>query len=107
MWLIQKHLYHALDYANYRSKLTIAAYGCVAIKTRSGGGHVFFVAGWESKSGKLVWIGGNQSNMVCYALYIESDFQEFRWYGKTNRPAESRYKLPVLNGVTSTKVTES
>lgn len=102
-----KHWYRALDYVNYGSKLAKPAYGCVAIKTRSGGGHVCFVAGRDSKTGKLVCIGGNQSNMVCYALYNESDFQEFRWYGKTNKPAESRYKLPVLSGITSTKVNEA
>ncbi|MDQ9009049.1 TIGR02594 family protein [Acinetobacter gerneri] len=102
-----KHWYRALDYVNYGSKLAKPAYGCVAIKTRNGGGHVCFVAGRDSKTGKLVCIGGNQSNMVCYALYNESDFHEFRWYGKTNRPADSRYNLPVLSGVTSTKVTEA
>ncbi|ENU56928.1 hypothetical protein F981_04063 [Acinetobacter guillouiae CIP 63.46] len=44
--------------------------------------------------------------MVCYALYNESDFQEFRWYGKTSKPAEFRYDLPVLKGVSATGVTE-
>lgn len=102
-----KHWYRALDYVNYGTKLLKPAYGCVAIKTRSGGGHVCFVAGRDSKTGKLVCIGGNQGNAVSYALYSENDFQEFRWYGKTSKPADFRYDLPVLSGVTATKVTEA
>ena len=102
-----KHWYRALDYVNYGSKLTKPAYGCVAIKTRQGGGHVCFVVGRDEKTRKLVCIGGNQSNMVCYALYAESEFQEFRWYGMTDRPADKRYILPIMTGVTATKVSEA
>ena len=102
-----KHWYRALDYVNYGSKLTKPAYGCVAIKTRQGGGHVCFVVGRDEKTRKLVCIGGNQSNMVCYALYAESDFQEFRWYGMTDRPAQHRYDLPIMTGVTAIKVSEA
>ena len=102
-----KHWYRALDYVNYGTKLLKPAYGCVAIKTRSGGGHVCFVAGRDSKTGKLVCIGGNQGNAVSYASYNDSDFQEFRWYGKTSKPAQHRYELPLLSGVTATKVSES
>jgi len=43
---------------------------------------------------------------VSYALYNDADFQEFRWYGKASRPADFRYDLPALSGVTATKVTE-
>jgi len=79
----------------------------VAVRTRKGGGHVCFVVGRDQKTGKLVCLGGNQSNMVCYALYAESEFQEFRWYGKTSRPAEHRYNLPLMSGVTATQITEA
>ena len=102
-----KHWYRALDYVNYGSKLTKPAYGCVAIKTRQGGGHVCFVVGRDEDTRKLVCIGGNQSNMVCYALYAESEFQEFRWYGMTDRPADKRYNLPIMTGVTATRVSEA
>jgi len=102
-----RHWYRALDYVNYGARLYKPAYGCVAVKTRKGGGHVCFVVGRDQKTGKLVCLGGNQSNMVCYALYAESEFQEFRWYGKTSRPAEHRYNLPLMSGVTATQVTEA
>ena len=103
--VIPKHWYRALDYKNYGNKLTKPAYGCIAIKTRNGGGHVTFVVG-KTKDGKLVCLGGNQNNMVNYAVYSANVFDEFRWYGRGTRPLESRYNLPILN-VSATKVTEA
>lgn len=103
--VIPKHWYRALDYKNYGAKLSKPAYGCIAIKTRKGGGHVCFVVG-KTKDGRLVCLGGNQNDMVCYAVYKASDFEEFRWYGRTTRPLEGRYNLPVLN-VSATRVTEA
>lgn len=102
---IPKHWYRALDYKNYGAKLSKPCYGCIAIKTRKGGGHVAFVVG-KTKDGRLVCLGGNQNDMVCYAVYKASDFEEFRWYGRTNTPLQGRYDLPVLN-VSATKVTEA
>lgn len=103
-----KNWYRALAYSSEGGvKLKKPAYGCVAVKSRNGGGHVCFVVGRDQKTNKLVCLGGNQSNMVCFALYAESDFDAFMWYGKTNTPAQNRYDLPILSGVTATKVTES
>lgn len=96
----------ALDYSNYRTKLDKPAYGCIAVKKRSGGGHVTFVVG-KTSTGKLVCLGGNQGNMVCYALYNESDFEDFMWYGATLAPAAYRYNLPILKNVLATQVTEA
>lgn len=102
-----KHWYRALSYLDSGARLKKPAYGCVAVKTRKGGGHVCFVVGRDKKTNKLVCLGGNQSDMVCFALYAESDFEAFMWYGKTNNPAQSRYDLPILSGVTATSVSES
>ena len=102
-----KNWYRALAYLNGGNKLAKPAYGCVAVKTRVGGGHVCFVVGKDKVSGKLVCLGGNQSNMVCYALYGESDFEAFMWYGQTSSPAQHRYDLPILSNVKATGVTES
>lgn len=102
---IPKHWYRALDYKNYGNALARPAYGCIAIKSRKGGGHVTFVVG-KTVDGRLVCLGGNQNDMVNYAVYSASSFNEFRWYGRGTRPAAMRYNLPVLN-VTATKVTEA
>lgn len=99
--------YRALAYQTEGGvELDKPAYGCVAVKTRKGGGHVCFVVGKTAK-GALVCLGGNQSDMVCYAVYKKSDFSSFMWYGATTRPAEGRYDLPLIANVTATKVTES
>ena len=103
---IPKHWYRALDYVNAGAKLTKPCYGCVAVKTRNGGGHVCFVVG-KNKDGKLICLGGNQGDSVCYVAYDASVFQEFRWYGKTNTPSQSRYDLPVLNIKSGAIVKES
>ena len=101
---IPKHWYRALDYVNAGAKLTKPCYGCVAVKTREGGGHVTFVVG-KTKQGKLVCLGGNQGNSVCYATYDVNSFKEFRWYGRTSTPLQERYDLPTLS-VTANNVTE-
>ena len=103
---VPKHWYRALDYLSYGTRLIKPAYGCVAVKARQGGGHVCFVVG-QTKEGKLVCLGGNQNDMVCYALYDRKDFEAFMWYGKTSRPAQERYNLPILSNITATSVSES
>lgn len=101
-----RHWYRALDYLNYGTRLIRPAYGCVAVKQRKGGGHVCFVVG-QTKEGKLVCLGGNQNDMVCFALYDKEDFDAFMWYGKTSNPAKERYNLPILSNITATSVSES
>ena len=103
-----KNWYGALDYSREGGTLlTKPAYGCVAVKTRKGGGHVAFVVGRDKASGKLVCLGGNQSDKVCYALYGQSEFSGFYWYGTQATPAAIRYDLPILTGVKATKVSEA
>lgn len=88
------------------TKLDRPAYGCVAVKARPGGNHVTFIVGRLS-DGRLVGIGGNQSDSVCYAVYKESDFDSFMWYGRTANPASHRFTLPILTNVSKTSVKES
>jgi len=51
--------------------------GCVAVKSRKGGGHVCLVIG-EHTDGRLYCIGGNQNDEVNIKLYRKSDFEDFR-----------------------------
>ena len=103
---VPKYWYRALDYLNYRNTLPKPAYGCVAIKKRKGGGHVCFVAGRDKRTGKLVCLGGNQGNTVCYALYDEAEFT-FKWYGMQATPSPDRYLLPEFDGITATGLSEA
>lgn len=102
-----KNWFRALEYEKGGTKLDKPAYGCVAVKARTGGGHVCFIVGRDKATNKLVCLGGNQSDKVCFALYSESVFDGFYWYGKTNHPASFRFTLPILTNVTATSVKES
>lgn len=101
-----KEFYRAASFRTFGTQLARPAYGCLAIKTRKGGNHVCFVVG-KTKAGKLIVIGGNQSDQVCYATYNVNDFDTFVWCGKTSKPAAHRYDLEVLNLNSKTAVTEA
>lgn len=82
----------ALAWLDYGTKISKPAYGCLAIKSRSGGGHVGFVVG-KTVGGHLLVLGGSQDNQVKISPYNPSVF-EYRWPGVA--PADHRYDLPVL-----------
>lgn len=98
------HWYRASAYRVEAKRLKKPAYGCIAVKARNGGNHVFFVMGITPK-GKIVGYGGNQSNKVCYALFEPTELEYF-WYGQTNTPLAVRFDLPMITNVTASKLTE-
>jgi uncharacterized protein (TIGR02594 family) len=55
-----------------------AVYGCIVVFSREGGGHVGFVVGKDSK-GRLLVLGGNQSNQVSIAPFDLSRVVAYRW----------------------------
>ncbi|WP_313377301.1 TIGR02594 family protein, partial [Chishuiella sp.] len=96
----------ALKWAEWTEgkKILNPVYGAIAVKTRKGGGHVGFVAG--EKNGKLIILGGNQSNKLQCSEYNVSDFFAFvipADYEITN----DDYNLPYYEGNPSAKGTES
>lgn len=97
---IPKEWYRAKAYIGYGTPLKEPAYGCIAVKSRKGGGHVFFVVG-KTASGDLVGLGGNQGNSVCYAKFKPSDIDYFCWpdqlNGSPSFPDSTRYVLPLFN----------
>lgn len=103
-----KDFYRAASYRTFKTQLTRPAYGCLAVKSRKGGNHVAFVAG-KLADGRLVCLGGNQSDSVCYAIYKVSDFDTFIWAGLGKAPDNKRYNLPVLyfDNKLNVKVTEA
>lgn len=74
-------------------KLKGPAYGCVAVKKRTGG-HVAFIVGKSSSDG-LLCLGGNQNNKVQILEYGKDDYHAFYWYGGKDTWKESFYDLPV------------
>ncbi|MEZ5785243.1 MAG: TIGR02594 family protein [Xanthobacteraceae bacterium] len=85
----------ALDFANYGRRLPGPAVGAIASKKRSGGGHVFLVIGRDS-AGRLVGIGGNQSDMVCDDAFDPEAIVAYTW------PED--FPLPAKGGASKTDV---
>lgn len=52
--------------------------GAIAVLSRDGGGHVFFVTGMTA-AGNLVGIGGNQRDMVSEATFTRDRLIALRW----------------------------
>ena len=87
------------------TKLPKPAYGCIAVKTRKGGGHVFFVVGKNAK-GQILGLGGNQGNAVSVVPFNPTDIDGYFWPSKLvdgkavqSSPAPERY---ILSSVTAT-----
>lgn len=89
----------ALSYADgWGVKLAGPAVGAIAVKSRTGGGHVTFVVG-RTASGLLACCGGNQNDEVNISGYGQTIFNHGFWWPKnTALPARIGFNtLPVVN----------
>lgn len=78
-------------------------YGAIAVKTRTGGGHVGFVAG--KKGNKVVILGGNQSQKLYCVAYEISDY--YAYVVPTNYEiTDADYNLPEYKGNPGAKGSE-
>lgn len=71
---------NARSYLTWGKKLNSPKQGCVVIFSRGGSawqGHVTFFDHWQGD--KLVCLGGNQSDRVCFASYPKSRALAYRW----------------------------
>ncbi|ECB3807418.1 TIGR02594 family protein [Salmonella enterica subsp. enterica serovar Fufu] len=88
----------AKSYLEWGNALKEAAYGCVAVLSRSGGGHVGFVVG-RNAAGDLMILGGNQADAVNIKAFPCPRVSDYRWpAGVTDVPQS----LPLLNAEKST-----
>lgn len=74
---IPKHWYRAKDWLNWGHSIIEPVYGCVAVFTREGGGHVGFVVGKDSL-GRIMVLGGNQGNVVSIKPFDKSRVAGYR-----------------------------
>ncbi len=101
---VVKEWYRAKEWASpFLVELAEPACGCIAVLDRTGGGHVGFVVGKDSR-GNIMLIGGNQNDSVSIAAFAPSRITGYywpsRWHnGKPLRsaPALHRYDLPLLH----------
>ena len=85
----------AKSYLSWGEQLDRPAYGCVAVFSRDGGGHVGFVVG-KDKAGNLLVLGGNQDDAVNVKSFPLSRKPIYRWPQGEPVPAG---ELPVGDSV--------
>lgn len=68
----------AKSYLDWGIKLDKPVDGCIVVFTRSGGGHVGFVVGQDSK-GNLLVLGGNQQDQVKVSAFGLDRVSGYRW----------------------------
>lgn len=102
-WIMEQHGYtppsaafRAKEWKNFGQTIARPVYGAIGIKSRSGGGHVAFVAGKSSDGSKLYMLGGNQSNEVNISEYPRSVWDTFVVPPHYDISADS---LPVYEGL--------
>lgn len=82
----------AKSYLEWGEPLDHPVEGCIVVFGRTGGGHVGFVVG-ESEAGKLVVLGGNQSDMVKLSPFGRANVLGYRW--PSGEPLNTN-PLPVI-----------
>lgn len=91
-----KHWYRAKAYSTYGTavpKQGPLPYGAICVKSRRGGGHVFFAVA-QSPNGQTIYgLGGNQSNMVNIVPFKLSELDDIRW----PPGGEKSIRLPVVH----------
>ena len=68
----------AKSYLSWGIPLVRPVYGCIAVFSRDGGGHVGFVVGSDG-SGRLMILGGNQGDKVSIAPIEGKRATGYRW----------------------------
>ena len=95
--------YRAKDWSTneHMTPLPKPAYGSVAVFSRTGGGHVWFVVGTD-RFGHLMILGGNQANAVNIKPFSHDRLTGCYWPAKwekrpvRSQPYPDRYNLPRL-----------
>lgn len=85
----------ARSYLSWGKTLPAPVLGCIVVFGRAGGGHVGFVVGQDA-SGKLLVLGGNQSDAVNIKSFDNGRVLGYRWPTGVELPAIG---LPVLSAV--------
>lgn len=78
------------DYGTLVPKTGTIPFGAIGVKSRKGGGHVFFIVGRSSDGRTLFGLGGNQSNMVNIVPFHIDEVDSIRW------PGGNQLALPIL-----------
>ena len=75
---VPQHWYRARAYLDFGQKESIASLGSIVVFERGGAGHVGFAVGHDER-GRLMVLGGNQSNAVNVQPFEMSRVLGYRW----------------------------
>lgn len=95
--------YRAKEWLNWGERLDVPVYGCVVVFDRVGGGHVGIVIG-KDKSGRLMVIGGNQSDQVSVVPFQTDRVSGYRYPIGYTPP---KWPLPVMETTQKSSIKES
>lgn len=94
---VPKYWMRAKDWLNWGESLLSPCLGCVVVFSRTGGGHVGFVVGKDER-GRLMVLGGNQSDSVSIVPFDQKRAVGYRWPIALNMPAKLPLPLIASNG---------
>lgn len=77
-YAVPKYWMRAKAWAEWGTRLSTPAAGCVVVFERQGGGHVGFVVG-RTAVGHLMVLGGNQGNKVSIAPFDRARVVGYYW----------------------------
>ena len=90
----------AASYLKWGVKLDHPEVGCIAVISRPGGDHVFFVVARDA-GGNIVGLGGNQNDAVGLATFDRARVRGYRWPVGYALPAAA--PLPPMSVAMATK----
>ena len=76
--IVSSRFESAKSYMSWGQFLGEPVYGCIAVFTREGGGHVGFCVG-QTQNGDLLILGGNQGNEVNIRAFPRARASAYRW----------------------------
>jgi uncharacterized protein (TIGR02594 family) len=91
----------AASYLKWGNPIPKPLLGCIAVISRPGGNHVFFVAGVTPDGKRVIGLGGNQSDKVRYAVFDAAGVKSYRWPAAVppSDPAPTINPMLLLNNV--------
>lgn len=92
---VPKGWYRAKDYALYGEGCHTSSipFGAICVKSRQGGGHVFFAVA-QSRDGQTIYgLGGNQGNKVSIVPFKLKEISHARW----PKGVQPKMALPIAS----------
>lgn len=101
--IVSSRFESAKSYLDWGIPLRTPVRGCIAVFTRTGGGHVGFVLA-DDGNGRILVVGGNQGDAVTIAPFEKSRVVSYRWPKAVPVPTQP---LPVIGSTQKSSTNEA